>query len=63
MFEHLLDWLILDHQALQAPQHPALRKAFQIATGKSSFDLGGQKKFRSALMAEKDRATVVLRES
>ena len=52
----------LDHQALRAPEHPALRKAFQIATGKSSFEVGGRKKFRRALMIKKDEATQALKE-
>lgn len=62
VFDCLLDWIILDHQALRAPEHPALRKAFQIATGKSSFEVGGRKKFRRALMTKKDEATQALKE-
>ena len=54
--------MILARQPLQAPEHPLLRKALQTATGDSSFDCGGQKEFREALLSKKDQATTVLRE-
>ena len=54
--------MILARQPLQAPEHPLLRKALQTATGKPSFDYGGQKEFREALLTKRDQSTTVLKE-
>ena len=54
--------MILARQPLQAPEHPLLRKALQTATGNPSFDCGGKKEFREALLAKRDQATIVLKE-
>lgn len=62
VFEDLLNWMIMARQPLQAPEHPLLRKALQTATGSPSFNCGGQKEFREALLSKRDQATTVLKE-
>lgn len=59
--DDLLNWVILAQQPLQGPEHPALRKAFQTATGNPSFDCGDRVKIRAALMAKKAKATATLK--
>ena len=53
--------MILDNQALMAPQHPALKDAFRTATGSPTFDYGGRHKFRPALMKKRDEAKAKLK--
>lgn len=57
----LLDWIILDNQPLSVVDHPALEKMLRTATGSASFDVGGRKKFRTALMKKKRTATEALK--
>lgn len=53
--------MILDSQAISAPEHPAFKKVLQIASRQSTFDGGDRNKFKAALMQKKEAATQALR--
>lgn len=58
--EAMLDWVILDNQTLQAPQHPALVHVIRTAI-ETNFEPGGQIFYSTALTKKRDAAKKTLK--